>query len=155
MSYFQTLHIDQVLLFNRYQTIREVLNSNRASFVPLQCFITRLVLHSSVGFLHQCMLFIASIFQQPMSFQFYLEIQLPSHSVLLAVYQEIYFFSSCSLNMFFLFLVLAVCHTIYVRKTVLSATSVFSMVDEFKICMPYFQKISCVSVVANIWKLLT
>ena len=104
MGYFQTFYIEQVLLFTRYQTIRGVLSSCRASFPPPQCFINRPILHNSVGFLHQPMVFTASIFQQlVLSFQFYLDKQLPSHSVLRVAYQEIYFeLMQCEYSVFFL-----------------------------------------------------
>ena len=53
------LCIEQVLLFARYQTIREVLSPCRASFAPPQCFITKPV----IQWVFHPMLFIASIFR--------------------------------------------------------------------------------------------
>ena len=139
-------------MFTRHQAIRGVLSSCRASFAPLsvsslgqfyiiQWFFTLVYASYCIHFLVTC--------------SFYLE----CGSRIIAFYGQLirrYILSWCSVNILFLFLILAMkilCHAMYVRRFVLSSTSVFSMV-ELSACF-IFKEISSQSVVSNIWKLLT
>ena len=132
----------------------------QGKFCPALVFYHEASFTQFSGFLHQSVLFTAFLFSiLCLSFQFCLNIQLPSHSVLWAAYQEIYFeLKQCEYTVFIFGVICAnICRTIYVKRTVLSATSVFYMI-EFKLILRslclIFQAISFLSVVSNIWKLL-